>query len=366
MAWNNRNTLWQSLDPYQRAAAMAMMEANAGPNYLRDSANVLGAIINRSEASKTPLGEHVNSASTYQPLIESGQEARLRSIVSKPEFERMTALARQRSEGVVPDWVGGATHYLAPAKTMVKLEQAEPNKYRDWGPRGSNWSTYDPALGDYRDKVMQDSSHAFLRPQEFGGVTSASKPTQTPDISDPAVTMRTYGMSGVTSAPSIGAMASPDGVDNMFDIGGIAPASAGAQSPAIDVPKMLQDANWARDTASGGNGLAAAGSWGNTLGTNNSADSGLGGMFSGMFGGDALGGASTSGGDLGGGGIGGMLSGIGQALGGGGGGGGEKMDMSDSPMIGNMRRPQFDMARVAKAIQNNPQLGSILFRGGQA
>jgi hypothetical protein len=160
--WPYSNATWISLSPSQRVAAMALMEADRkDPN---DAKNVVGAIINRAQKTGQNVADQVSSTK-YQPTFEDSQEARLPGILKDPNFQNLTQLAEDRLNGKTPDWVGGATHYLAPAKTMVALEAREPNKYKDWGPRGSNWTGYDPDTGDYKSKIFQDGSHAFLAPE---------------------------------------------------------------------------------------------------------------------------------------------------------------------------------------------------------
>lgn len=169
--------IWQELNPYQRAAAMALMEADG-----RDpvaARNVLGAIINRSERTGDPLGDHV-SKPIYQPTIEMSQFARLPSILKSPQFQEMTQLAERRAKGQEADWVQGATHFLAPERTMLALHAREPDKYHNWGPLpnsrgvpGRNWTGFDPAKGEYRGVILRDNSHAFLAPE---GVHQAQQP----------------------------------------------------------------------------------------------------------------------------------------------------------------------------------------------
>jgi hypothetical protein len=161
--------VWQQLNPYQRAAAMALLEADG-----RDpvaARNVLGAIINRSEKTGDPLGEHV-SKPIYQPTIEASQFQRLPSILQTPQFQELTGLAEQRATGKAGDWVNGATHFLASEKTMLDLHRQNPDKYHNWGPLpnsrgipGQNWTGFDPAKGDYKGVIMRDASHAFLAPE---------------------------------------------------------------------------------------------------------------------------------------------------------------------------------------------------------
>lgn len=159
--WGDTDPIWLSLSAPQKAAAMALLEANnANPN---DATNVLGAMINRAQAEGVDLGEHV-SGKIYQPTIESTQQDRLPEMLQHPAFQHLTDLAQRRMSGETPDWVQGATHFLAPEQTMLSLEAKEPNKYRSW--RG--WTGYDDESGSYRGVVMRDDSHAFLIPGSGG------------------------------------------------------------------------------------------------------------------------------------------------------------------------------------------------------
>jgi hypothetical protein len=157
-----RNAAWNQLTPTQKAAAMALLEADSSggkPNF-NDAKNAMGAMIN--------LGEHV-SRKIYQPTIEPAQYARLQTVTRSPEFQALTGLAEAREAGQVGDWVGGATHFLAKPEVMLKLEAQDPQKYRSW--RG--WTGYDPETGQYANQVLSDSSHVFLAPE---GKHSAGQP----------------------------------------------------------------------------------------------------------------------------------------------------------------------------------------------
>jgi hypothetical protein len=163
--WTANNETWKTLTPAQKAAAMSLMEAGN----ISDAKNALGAMINRSDKEGVDLGTHV-SGKIYQPTIEPSQEARLNVILKKPEFKQLTDVAEQRMSGLTPDWANGATHFLAKPSTMLNLESKNPDKYKNWGPRGANWSGYDEKTGKYGNQVMEDNSHAFLTPE---GVHSA-------------------------------------------------------------------------------------------------------------------------------------------------------------------------------------------------
>jgi len=155
--WTSTDPRWQALSPFQRAAAMALMEADRmDPDSAR---NVLGAMINRANAEKVQLGEHV-SQPIYQPTIEPSQQSRLDRILQNPAFPQLTSWAERRAAGQESDPVGGATHFLAPEKTMLALTAREPQKYRSW----PKWTGYDASTGEYKNVVMRDNSHAFLTP----------------------------------------------------------------------------------------------------------------------------------------------------------------------------------------------------------
>lgn len=141
---------------------MALMEA--GLSKPRDAMNAAGAMVNRSSMAGEPLGAHV-SKSIYQPTIEQNQRARLGEILASPQFRQMTDWVEGRRSGRIDDPVGGATHFLAKPQTMLALEAREPNKYKNWGPRGANWTGYNPNTGQYSNQVFEDSSHAFLAPE---------------------------------------------------------------------------------------------------------------------------------------------------------------------------------------------------------
>ncbi len=62
---------------------------------------------------------------------------------------------------------------------MLNLERSNPAKYKNWGPRGANWTGYDPATGAYKGVVMRDASHAFLAPEgAFSVASNSSSPAE--------------------------------------------------------------------------------------------------------------------------------------------------------------------------------------------
>ena len=153
---------WAKLSAPQKAAAMALLEADAkgGKVDLEAARNALGAMINRSEKDGVDLGEHV-SGKIYQPTIEPTQYARLSKILDMKGFRDLASLAEARMRGAVKDWVSGATHFLAPEQTMLDLEAKNPQKYRSW----RKWTGYDDNKGEYNNVVFRDKSHAFLAPE---------------------------------------------------------------------------------------------------------------------------------------------------------------------------------------------------------
>ena len=196
MTWTSRDPRWLALNPYQRAAAMALMEADGMDSTA--ARNALGAMINRSQKSGVDLGEHVGQR-IYQPSIEPAQQARLDRIMRTPAFADLTGWAERRARGEEADPVKGATHFLAPEKTMLALEAKEPNKYRNWGPRGQNWTGYDPSTGQYRGVVMRDASHAFLAPE---GAHSAPGQPSAPTAPLPAPTVAQAAPTAPTPPPT--------------------------------------------------------------------------------------------------------------------------------------------------------------------
>jgi hypothetical protein len=178
MSWTRSDPRWAKLSAPERAAAMALMEADRR-NPL-DARNAAGAMINRAAKSGQDLGEHV-SRKIYQPTIEPAQQRRLNSILKSPEFGDLKGWVDRRMGGLEADPVNGATHFLAPPSTMLALERSNPSKYKNWGPRGANWTSFDPASGQYRATVLQDKSHHFLAPEgkhsvPFRGGDQAPKP----------------------------------------------------------------------------------------------------------------------------------------------------------------------------------------------
>ncbi len=189
MGWTATDPRWAALDPFQKAAAMALMEANGGRDQSTDAHNVVGAMVNRARKGGEDLGVHVGQ-SNYQTSLERAQQGRLSSIIGNASFPALTEFARARWEGRAEDNVAGATHFLAHEPTMRSLSAREPNKYRSW--RG--WSGYgrdEPGAYSNPDRapVVRDASHAFLHPEgaysapgTYGG--SGFKKREFDDLSD--------------------------------------------------------------------------------------------------------------------------------------------------------------------------------------
>lgn len=170
--WTTWDQRWRNLDDYGRAAVMSLMEADG--MRLPDAINAAGAMVNRSQKLGEPLGKHV-SRSIYQPTIERSQQKRLGQILNSPKYEQMRSWVQDRVAGKIPDPVQGATHFLAPERTMLALERGNPSKYRSW----RKWTNFDPSTNSYRGTIMRDGSHAFLAPE---GAFSAPGQRQGPAI----------------------------------------------------------------------------------------------------------------------------------------------------------------------------------------
>jgi hypothetical protein len=175
MPWTASDKRWQALNAYEKAAAMALMEADRKDPIA--GMHALDAMINRSGKEGVDLGAHV-SQPIYQPTIEPAQQARLDSILKDPGFPLLTQRAEDRVTGREPDFVNGATHFLAPESTMLSLERQNPSKYKNWGPRGANWTGFDPNTGAYKNVVKRDASHAFLTPDGSGSGALPPSTTQ--------------------------------------------------------------------------------------------------------------------------------------------------------------------------------------------
>jgi hypothetical protein len=172
--WAASDTRWKGLNQYQKAAAMALLEADGGK--LEDARNAAGAMVNRASKDGEDLGAHV-SRRIYQPTMEKAQQARLGAVLASPEFKQLTGWVEGRVLGKEADPVGGATHFLASEKTMLALEAREPRKYRSW----RSWSKFDETSGSYQGVITRDGSHAFLAPE--GGVDLFKSGTQVADAS---------------------------------------------------------------------------------------------------------------------------------------------------------------------------------------
>jgi LAS superfamily LD-carboxypeptidase LdcB len=153
--WARTDQRWKSLNQFEKAALMSLMEAGGGKN----SVNALGAMINRAAKEGEDLGAHV-SGKIYQPTWESSQRARMDRLLNSPEFPRLVEWAKRRIAGEEPDPVNGATHFLVHEKTMLALEARNPRKYRSW----RKWTKFDPKTGQYGNVMLRDETHAFNAP----------------------------------------------------------------------------------------------------------------------------------------------------------------------------------------------------------
>lgn len=221
-SWTRTNKTWASLNPFQRAALMALMEANGADP--ASAKNALGAMINRSAKTGVPLGEHV-STRLYQPTFEPAQERRIDRLMATPAFEDLSGWAERRSQGLEEDPVSGATHFLAPEKTMLSLEAGNPQKYKSW----RKWTGYDANSGAYKGVTMRDGSHAFLAPD--GAFSVAYKGGQNTNIAANGA-INSQGPSQIASAappPSLVPTATPS------EQGAWASTLASANAPPKDV-----------------------------------------------------------------------------------------------------------------------------------
>lgn len=165
--WTRYHRGFNSLNQFEKAATIALMEADGGR--YEDAKNAAGAMVNRAGKLGEDLGKHV-SRQIYQPTIEPAQMRRFNSIVASPNHSKLVTWIQNRVNGLEPDNVKGATHFLAHPRTMLTLYRKNPNKYHNWGPfknskgkPGLNWTGYNPKTGTYRGQVFLDRSHAFLK-----------------------------------------------------------------------------------------------------------------------------------------------------------------------------------------------------------
>lgn len=236
--WGN-NPDWMALDDVTKAAVMAYLEADSknGKIDLGSASNALGAMINRADKEGVPLGQHV-SQKIYQPTIEPAQYARVNKALQSEEVAQLKTLANERLSGQREDWVNGATHFLAPEKTMLALEAREPSKYKNWGPRGQNWTGFgkDPDRpNEYAGVVMRDASHAFLAPSGAHSAKFGQPQPQPPDGMDVATYSPMPNSAG--SIPTVNpGMVAQDGKAVPATFGSLA-ATAG-QTPASDLSSL--------------------------------------------------------------------------------------------------------------------------------
>lgn len=225
--------------------------------------NALGAMINRASKSGEDLGRHV-SRRIYQPTIEANQQARLDRILASPAYADLTGWAQRRAAGQEDDPVQGATHFLAPESTMLALERRNPSKYKNWGPRGANWTGYNPETGQYNGVVMRDASHAFLAPDG-----AYSLPVKNPNV---AMNAGATGMSPTGTAGISGSIhsATPSPPSPLFK--DTAPAPAPAPTMVAGAPAGAQSGAFAMPgTSTMGNIGQAAGGFASAMGQQQNA-----------------------------------------------------------------------------------------------
>jgi hypothetical protein len=238
MAYWGNDPNWLNLSGPQRAAAMALMEAEVGRGGINtsDARNALGAIINRAQEEGQPLGSHV-SRDIYQPIIEDNQRSRLNTIINSPEFQELSQLAERRLSGEVPDWVGGADHYLAPPNTMLALEAKKPNKYKSW----RKWTGFDPETNEYSNVTLADNSHHFLNlinPSDANPapVASAAATPETTEEKNPMIEAILSSILGSGGGPAMAGKMTPLGQAGGAPAGGSMPSMAGGGMPAGGAP----------------------------------------------------------------------------------------------------------------------------------
>jgi hypothetical protein len=179
--------IWHALSTDQKLALMAQLEANHGKSRMDDASNTISANVNRAQAMKKDPDWVLNYKAPgkaygwFQPLDEPAQLKRAEKLMASPEHQILRAeaagqLARvQGGEGALPDRVGGGTAYLGKYSEMTRLRDKEPNKYKDWGVGGSNWSGEVPGQG-YKSQTHEDGSHAFIRLKEHGPAQAGNAP----------------------------------------------------------------------------------------------------------------------------------------------------------------------------------------------
>lgn len=160
---------WKNLTPRQKWAAMTLLETgNSKPDAAK---NVAHAIYNRSKLEEVPIDKHIETRKgrgygIYQPLYEPAQQKRMGQILRSQQFSEMLDYVDKIEKGEVEDTTKGATHYLVPPSVMLREERKNPRKYKNWGPRGINWTGYDESTGKYANETVTDGVHNFLVPKD--------------------------------------------------------------------------------------------------------------------------------------------------------------------------------------------------------
>lgn len=244
--WTTSDPTWSRLTDAQRAAVMAIMEAGLGDT--EGAQHAAGAMVNRAQKEGVPLGQHVSGA-IYQPTIEPSQRARMARILASPQYGQMTDWVTRRMAGEIPDNVSGATHFLAHPNVMLALEAKNPGKYRNWGPRGANWTGYNPETGQYSGQVFADKAHAFLIPKEDGApkpVAASGGPAAAPAQAEMPEGAKEMVMTGSTTGGG-GALPAPPSA-----------LRANIARALLDSGLQAQPRNWG-ELVSGLGGLLAGG-----------------------------------------------------------------------------------------------------------
>jgi hypothetical protein len=250
--WRSR-PIWQGMRPEEQAAAMGLLERDGGKGAFEAGLNTIHANYNRADKENKPISDVLNYKSpsraygSFQPLYEAGQLARLPALLQNPDFQRYVDEARGIQNGFIADRTGGADSYLSHPSTMLKLEAGNPSKYKDWGPRGSNWTKYDPTTGRYGNEVARDSSHSFIA---GGGQLAPERQQRMPELSlldletganaDPNRLMQTSVNGSV--APMQGASRGPQVASYAAQSPPMAPQPQG-QKPMAEEPTFLDSLN---------------------------------------------------------------------------------------------------------------------------
>lgn len=216
---------------------MALMEADGAR--VDDARNALGAMINRAAKTGEDLAAHV-SRRIYQPTIEPAQQSRLGRVLSNPAHAELTTWAQRRAQGLEPDPVKGATHFLAHPQVMERLSGGvrpdgrggyvgNSRKYHSW----PQWTGYNPSTREYRNQTTTDRSHAFLAPEGLHSVTFKGVPSGAAGMM--ALGGATINRDGVTTTGGAAAPPPPVSQRDLTTHAGLAPPTA-PSGAALSMP----------------------------------------------------------------------------------------------------------------------------------